>query len=238
MSSQILINEIFPNPDSGEEWVELIFSPRVGQSSPPLLNNFTISDSAQVIYQFTGEEVWENNFLVIELSKLNNDQDSVILKDTSQNIIDKLSYQGSTKGKSWNRLNFESQELILGEISPGKTNFLPSQSPSPTSSPSPTNNPTPSLNSTPKPTTSPQVNKPLPVITPRIAELKELFPNYQKPQELKVHIEDRSYRQHHTRLAIIGQNPQKSAIISAIMGSSLLILATGLLFYDRRKKNK
>ena len=97
MSDKILINEVYPNPESGSEWIELYTDqePNIEFS----LANFTLSDSVRQIYKFTNEK-FINQLLVIEVTGLNNDTDSVVLKDNDGNILDAFTYEHTEKGLS------------------------------------------------------------------------------------------------------------------------------------------
>ncbi|HEX9817831.1 MAG TPA: lamin tail domain-containing protein [Patescibacteria group bacterium] len=136
VKAQVIINEVYPNPNTGEEeWVELY-------------------NRGEEMVELTGWELWDQlstpsrahefvestqlagqEFLVINLSnKLNNGGDIVVLKDGDGQKIDQFEYTSSSKGKSWARNPESPTEIFLTEPSQGKTN----PSPIPDSDPSAT----------------------------------------------------------------------------------------------------
>ncbi len=253
-ATALIINEVFANPVSGSEWVEIFYCGADQLSAADYLN-FTISDDKRVIYTFQGDEIWSDNFLVIEVSGLNNDQDSVILKDSSSNIIDQMNYTATEKGLSWLRANQEETLFILGEPSPNLPNPLaypsPTITPNPKLTPQPT--PKPSATANPQLATSPDptnnaattnksgaVNSAQSSNTVNKISQQELvhqyFANYQKQKTFQINYpKDRQVRQ--ARLVFLGQKILTKAVVDVIIGSSLLIIAAVLLSYEARKKS-
>lgn len=256
----LIINEVFPNPLTGSEWVEIIYLSE-DQDNPPDYLNFTISDDKKVLYTFQGDEVWSDNFLVIELSGLNNDQDSVTLQDDESNIIDQMSYTSTEKGLSWSRTNSDQAVFELAEATANYPNInftvpvSPNPSPTVTNSVSPTINPQPSANPTASIDNSTEMEKnntPSPTINKnftqektnnQINEIKllsnqdlanEYFSNYQNLQ--LSYNKDQQFPQ--SRLVFLGQKILKKPIVDAIIGSSLLLIAAVLLSYDQRSKHE
>jgi len=255
-ATALIINEVFANPVSGSEWVEIFYFGTDQLSAADYLN-FTISDDKRVIYTFQGDEIWSDNFLVIEVSGLNNDQDSVILKDNSNNIIDQMDYSSTEKGLSWLRVNQEETLFVLGEPSPNLPNPIaypsptitpnPKLTPQPTPKPSATANPQLATNpdSTTNDTTtnklgagnSPQSNKASNSQTLSQQELAhQYFANYQQQKNFQIHYpKDRQLRQ--ARLVFLGQKILTKAVVDVIIGGSLLIIAAVLLSYEAKKKS-
>ena len=259
-SPKLIINEVFPNPETGSEWIEILCLLE-NQVIANDYTNFSISDEKRIIYTFQGNEVWSNNFLVIEVSGLNNDQDSVILKDAEELIVDQMSYSSSEKNLSWLRIDPDEANFILGEASPLFANhILPSATPSPSPTLTPIPSPSianPSINSNPN-----IINDPTPTANPtgtnqnnnytknqetdnkeknQQLSQKELaqnyFTNYQNYQNLQItYSQEKQFPQ--TRLVFLGQKILKPAIIDAIIGSSLLVLAAILLSYENKAKRK
>lgn len=250
-SPKLIINEVFPNPETGSEWIEILCLLE-NQVIANDYTNFSISDEKRIIYTFQGNEVWSNNFLVVEVSGLNNDQDSVILKDAEELIIDQMSYSSSEKNLSWLRIDPDEANFILGEASPLFANhILPSATPSPSPTLTPIPSPSianPSINSNPN-----IINAPTPITHPtgtnqnnndtknQQLSQKELaqnyFANYQNYQNLQItYSQEKQFPQ--TRLVFLGQKILKPAIIDAIIGSSLLVLAAILLSYENKEKRK
>ena len=258
LTTALIINEVFANPVSGSEWVEIFYCGANHLSAADYLN-FTISDDKRVIYTFQGDEIWSDNFLVIEVSGLNNDQDSVILKDNSSNIIDQMNYSSTEKGLSWLRANQEETLFILGEPSPNL--------PNPIAYPSPTITPNAKLTPQPTPKPSATVNSQLATspdsstndaaaatnksgagnsaqsattLNSQTLSQQELahqyFANYQQQKNFQINYsKDRQVRQ--ARLVFLGQKILTKAVVDVIIGGSLLIIAAVLLSYEAKKKS-
>jgi len=134
--AQVVIDEVMPNPVSGEsEWIKFFNTATLSAS----LAGWVVEDvlsTPSVIYSFIeGEEILGGNFLTINISnKLNNSGDGVILKNSLGEVIDEMSYQSSSQGISWLR----------------ETKSSPSPSASPITSPVPSPTPLPTPSSTPQ----------------------------------------------------------------------------------------
>lgn len=85
----VVINEIFPNPSDSLEWIE-IYNPNDQEVN---LSNWTLNDGAGKI-KTLDQNLAPHGFLVIELSsaRLNNSGDIVILKNSSGEIVDQVTY--------------------------------------------------------------------------------------------------------------------------------------------------
>lgn len=168
MTKNILINEIFPAPSSGDpEWIELYNA----STKAVNLDGYKLYDqiSSQSLLVEINQDTFPNNLvlspqglLVVSLptNKLNNSGDGIVLKNANQEILDTLSYSDSQTNLSWSRPTptSEDQQIFLTSPTPNAPNPpLPSPSPSPPSSPSPTSSiqPSPSPSLTPTPTPSP-----------------------------------------------------------------------------------
>jgi hypothetical protein len=106
-SSPILLNEVHPNPVSGQkEWVEIYNSDSVSQSisgwkikektgsgttTTHSLPSFTLPAGSVCFYEFGG-------------SSLNNDQDTVSLEDNASVEVDSFAYTSTVSGKSFSRI--------------------------------------------------------------------------------------------------------------------------------------
>ena len=227
MSSQILINEVFPNPETGNEWIEFIISDEANQS--PDLKDCTIFDSYHQIYKFNDEQFTEQ-LLVVEVSGLNNDQDSVILKDSKGNVLDSFSYTQTQKGFSWSKntdKNFVATEPSRNQINPDNAVVEEIPEPSTTMQPvsiPPTTTPSPSLSPTP---TNAAANK----LTINI------LPSYHAYDlsKIKLTSEHKNFKERQTQLVFLGKNEEQSKILNAIIGSSLIILSSLFLIYVKVK---
>jgi hypothetical protein len=101
--SILRLNEIFPAPVSGKEWIELSLT---GDQIREL-EGYKLYDASGKIYTFpnTTFDPAQSRYLVVELSssKLNNGGDSVLLYDASNQLLDAVQYPETTKGHAWIR---------------------------------------------------------------------------------------------------------------------------------------
>lgn len=233
MESQILINEVHPNPDSGVEWIELLLITEKTDENFNL-TNFTIFDSTRQIYKFNNEQ-FINQILVIEVSGLNNDADSIILKNEFGTIIDSFTYNQSEKGLSWSRENNSNIFILTASsrniknpyitptptLTPTAITFTPTFTPTPTISLIPSNTPT---NITPQKKNQEFIKN----------EIKQIFRSYDLAK-IKLNIEDKEIIKKESRLVFISKEMEQAWIINAIIGSFLLILGACFLIYVKIK---
>lgn len=236
MESQILINEVHPNPDSGSEWIELLLITEETNENFNL-TNFTIFDSARQIYKFSNEQ-FIDQILVIEVSGLNNDTDSVVLKDELGTVMDSFTYNQSEKGLSWSR---ENNANIFILTAPSQNIKNPYITPTPTLTPTtitltPTLTPTPTISLIPSNTPT--------NITPQKKnqefiknEIKQIFRSYDLAK-IKLNIEDKEIIKKESRLVFISKEMEQAEIINAIIGSFLLILGACFLIYAKIKNKR
>lgn len=227
MEPQILINEFYPNPDSGSEWIELLLITEEADKSFSL-ENFTIFDSTRQIYKFSNEQ-FINKLLVIEVSGLNNDTDSVILKNESGNILNSFTYEQSEKGLSWSREN-NSDIFILTVPSRDTENpyISPTSTPTSTITSIPTLTPTPTQTLTVSPT---PINSPTTTISQK--ETQQLT-KYDL-NKIKLNSHDKEMPKRDLRLVFISKQIEQTEIINAIIGSFLIILSSIFLIYVKIK---
>lgn len=155
ISAQVIINEVYPQPLSGElEWVEL----KNSSSVSAFLNGWVLEDmlsSPKTIYSFGLLEILPSQFFVATFSgQLNNNADGVVLRDSSGNIISQMSYSSSYSGLSW---QLDNQGIFISESpTKGAENSVAelAPTPSPTLQPSASPLPTPTPSPTPLPATS------------------------------------------------------------------------------------
>jgi hypothetical protein len=152
----VSINEVFPAPGSGNEWIEL-YNPGATEID---ISKWTAEDqltTPSIITTFAdGTKLAAHGFLVFEVSnKLNNGADGVTLKNSTGQIIDQMSYTSSQTEISWARQPDGTGLFALVAPSRGGTNPVPSPSPTPTPSPSPSPTLTPSQSPSPTPTPTP-----------------------------------------------------------------------------------
>ncbi|MEK7655318.1 MAG: lamin tail domain-containing protein [Patescibacteria group bacterium] len=119
------LNEVLPQPETGNEWVEVTLLER-GASVP--LSGSVIRDRSSIIYTFaTGTLDAEHPFVRVNLSssRLNNDGDDVTLVDPNGNTRDALTYLNSTKGKSWSRYPDATGVWVMTDPTPENQNAAP-----------------------------------------------------------------------------------------------------------------
>lgn len=97
----IIISEIFPNPDTGEEWIELY---NFGEEEINL-QNWKIKDISSTLKSFYDNTIEPSSYLIIEGNdlpiSLNNSGDTVSLYDSNTSLIDKVNYSETEKDLSW-----------------------------------------------------------------------------------------------------------------------------------------
>lgn len=107
MPPTIRINEIFPAPSTGPEWIELASDDAF---QPSQLNGWTIEDAVGTIYRFDhSTQTFPDtpmHYLRIDLagSHLNNSGDEVHLKTASGQLVHRIAYASAIKDQSWIRL--------------------------------------------------------------------------------------------------------------------------------------
>jgi hypothetical protein len=225
---------VHPNPNSGTEWLEFYLTPETVTNFN--LAGFTVFDNTRQIYKFN-EEAFSNQLLIINVSGLNNDADSVILKDETGNILDTFTYEKSEKGLSWSRIPNEnifilstpSYNLPNPAPSPTPTSTIaPTVTPSSTVTPSLTVSPTPGNTITPQPTFLSQLN---------LQQEKILLQKLSKPESIKLISHNSDYQTRNLRLVFLSNSPKQSLIVNAIIGSLLIILSSAVLLYGKIKKH-
>ena len=191
--AQVLINEVMANPTEGEEKVELTIDPNSNIDQIDLENWSLWDELSQPssLHQFESIQLIKSQFLVIEINgKLNNDGDSVTLKNSVGEVISKFTYAQTEKGVSFCRLptDFDpfSQNFIAGTPSFGQANPVPSSTPStalsPASSPLPLVNTTPTAAAINNSVTAPPTMTHIPATpTPMILKQIEKWPSPSAP---------------------------------------------------------
>lgn len=249
MSSPI-INEVYPNPETGSEWIELYLNESLPENFT--LENYRLFDSSRQIFLFTQEQ-FANHFLVVEVSGLNNDADQVLLKNAAGEIIDSMAYQSSNKGLSWSREK-DAQQFVLSPATPNAENLSVQITPTPTptstptlassTSPTPVISPTIKLNPSSSPTQSQSQNN-----LPSVAIIKDF--NDPKKQNAS-QVESKIYMNYDLeriqlltsqdqrperllRLVMLGQSMAKAPFLNVIIGGLLIIAAASLFLYVKSK---
>ncbi len=162
-NSDIVINEVLPDPDSAEsgEFIELYNK----GSEPVIVTGWKLADTSGSTHTYLipetqpipagGYKSFTRGTTGITLNN-DSDGDGVILKDSTDQQIDSMSYGSAVKGKSWSR-NPNGTGDFSNNTSPsqdGSNNAppTPTNTPTPTSSPTNTPTPTPAPTNTPTPT--------------------------------------------------------------------------------------
>lgn len=169
--NNIFISEVMPNPeDNNSEWIELYNN----NDFEVLLNNWYIDDgkdtgSSPKLFTIT---IPSHQYVVIELtsSLFNNDGDTVRLLDFNKIEKDSFLYTSTTKGITYGRISFASNEFCEQDPTKGSSNKScketePDKTPTPTPSRTPTHTPTNTLSPTqPLITPTPLLLTQLPII--------------------------------------------------------------------------
>lgn len=131
LSSQIKINEIFPNPegaDKGNEWIEI-----VNESDDAVnMGNWTLDtgESSKTKYEFPNNALEKHKHLLIndqELGfSLKNTDGKVRLLDFNEDLIDELEYDKSESGFSYAKIQIDDSDEFnfewTEELTPGDEN--------------------------------------------------------------------------------------------------------------------
>lgn len=100
----VRLNEVYPAPPSGEEeWIEL-YNEEATESS---LNGFSLTDEKNNNLSFTQSSVPAHGYIVVTSTNiLNNDGDTVTLKNSEGTVIGSMSYSANPgSGKSYQYCN-------------------------------------------------------------------------------------------------------------------------------------
>jgi len=129
--AQMKINEFMPDPESGNEWVEL-YNPST--SSLDVGGGFVCdSRNTTSTCKTISGNISSFGWLFLDLftnSYLNNDGDAVILKNSEGNIVDQFSYGSSEKGDSYARTadgadtDSNSDWAVTTQPTPGAANII------------------------------------------------------------------------------------------------------------------
>lgn len=199
---------------------------------------YAIYDDLRKIYQFSNDSCLDG-LLVVEVSGLNNDKDSVVIKHDNGELIDSFTYQSTEKGLSWARQADGS--FVLSSPSRGTNN--PQLAAPSTPTPTPTNSATPSTTTSSASSTTGHTTPTITADNPDTQSVTTTVlnnPNFQLPYQasdiqLKL---DRSLidASRSSRLVFLAEAlPNKSAVLGVIMTSCLLLLLAGYLLYVKIK---
>jgi len=134
VNAQVIINEIYPNPNTGEdEWVEL-YNPDTQAIDLLDWKLWDLESSPGIAYDFAQSIMLESHgFFVLSLHNiLNNTGDTLLLKNPQDELIDTFGYTSSAKGFSWARNPGNFATLFQASPTKGETNLAPTPTPTPT----------------------------------------------------------------------------------------------------------
>lgn len=239
----VTINEVFPNPDSGAEWVELACSDEALQNHLDL-TDYSLHDAVHTLVTLNGVHCTQS-FFVVEVTGLNNDGDSVILYDAMSQKIDEMSYATSLKGQSWLRLLNSETTFILGLPSKGQENIFPTATPTPTPTlqPTPTYAPTLTVTTIPSPPpvstdTTLAISSALSSPTQTLTPTWSLDPTFQyefDPQHYKLDASQDLTFDHNHRLVFIQESLHYKILLNAIMSTIFQWGTAGSFLYVTKK---
>ncbi len=158
--TDIVINEVFPDPSGDENKEEFIELFNKGTESVTL-TNWTLSDKVKSFnIPETILDPGKYTVFLSDLTKisLNNSGDEVFLKKTDQAVVDQMSYDQSIEDKSWSRIPngvgsfMNNAAKTSGSVNEAPPTLTPTHTPSPEPTNTPTKTPTPTKIPTPKPT--------------------------------------------------------------------------------------
>lgn len=123
------ISELYPHPTSGEsEWVEL----ENNSMYPVVTNGWSILDASNTVTTLPNGSVPPGAFIVIEnpKGKLNNDGDSVILKNTEGSLVESVLYNADlgsvpSEGESLVRANANILTISITPTKNASNVFMP-----------------------------------------------------------------------------------------------------------------
>jgi hypothetical protein len=227
----LLINEVHPNQTSGSEWIEFLCEGELTDE----LSAHSVYDDVRKIYQFSNEAC-SDGLIVIEVSGLNNDKDSVTIKHSNGEIIDSFTYQSTEKGLSWSKQSdgsFLLSSPSRGASNPIISNAEPSVEPTPTTSSSPTIKPT----STDDPSSDPiSIGNSEANASPIATKANFQLPYAVTTINLQATAATTTSRD--SRLVILGQPPvERQQILSVIMASCLMLFSAMYLLYVKKKSS-
>ena len=127
--ASVVFNEILPNPkgsDKENEWIEL----KNDSDKAIDISNWLISDLSKRTFTIPKDKKLGPKEIIVFKSKetkiiLNNDKETLFLKDDKNNIIDSLSYNNAPENKSFCKI--ENQWQWCSILTPGNENQFQSQ---------------------------------------------------------------------------------------------------------------
>lgn len=224
----IYLSEVFPYPDSGNEWVELYNS----NDFSVRLSNWYIDDSenAGSTPKIFSLDIGPKSYAVFELSSsvFNNDGDSVRLLDFAKTAKDSFEYPAATKEKSFGRTSFASDDFCLQNPSKNGSNgpcINPTTTPAPTTKITPTS--TPLLAGSTSQTSS--VNNAF-YTTPAALNFFQNQPGVQNPTQENLTKREGQVLAESTDSLMAPEEDQDLVLVKAFSTSSALISVVNMLY--------
>ncbi len=241
----VLINELMPNPSTGDDWIELYKS----DSDETDISGWQIEDSTGVVKIFSDGTKFASGssyFQVLISNRLNKDGDNIKFKDKNNALIDEKSYnQDPGSDVSIGRYPDGSSnwgKLISTSPNTANSTFVPSPTPTPTSTPVPTSVPTSSPTNTGVPASTPTTK---PIFTPTIyisPTIKKVSPTINliiSPTEYPTTIE--------TTGTVLGESTEGTSagkgsgkefpIFLLLLGSGIMFLVAAVILGVKAKRN-
>ncbi len=113
---EIMFSSVLPNPETGDEWVELFNNSNVDVN----LDGYVITDKTEKIYKITDVVIRTKEKLKVypKTISLNNEGDTITLLDKSLNRVDIIIYSESKKGVPFELLQGTTNENLILVTSP------------------------------------------------------------------------------------------------------------------------
>lgn len=170
--SQVVINELLPNPADGVDWVELYNT----TDQDVDLDGWVLDDEAATnMLEIKEATVSAYGFLVFEVgNRLNKNKDTICLINDQGSTIDEYQYTANPgTGISFGRMPDGGDWGICSQPTAGAANqcLVPTPTPTPTQSPD-----SPTASPTPEPTTPTPTSPPSPTPTPKRKVIKTPTP--------------------------------------------------------------
>jgi len=120
--SPMRLSEIYPSPLSGEEeWIELVNPSSVGE----FLDGWTVEDAAGTKTRLSGLLLpWGRLVIGSPKGSLNNDGDTVVLKDALGRELDRVAYGKTAKGHAVMRVELQEAFVTTLTPTPGAPNIF------------------------------------------------------------------------------------------------------------------
>jgi len=120
--SGLRLNEIYPDSENGNEWVELF-----NLNTTTEFSNLKVCDNRLTVCRMASGTIQQAGWFLFDLGSgfLNNTGDSAILKDGADNILDRIDFEIIGRGRSYARsVDGGGVWAITTKITPNATNAI------------------------------------------------------------------------------------------------------------------